>query len=71
MDMDRAYANGAFIAGGDAYPARWAAEALRAQGVTSLNLDLMYGLPLQAVENVVNTVAQVATLRPDRIALFG
>jgi acetyl esterase/lipase len=28
MDMDRAYANGAFIAGGDAYPARWAAQAL-------------------------------------------
>lgn len=27
MDMDRAYANGAFIAGGDAYPARWAADA--------------------------------------------
>jgi oxygen-independent coproporphyrinogen III oxidase len=50
---------------------RWAADALRAQGVTSLNLDLMYGLPLQAVENVVTTVAQVATLRPDRIALFG
>lgn len=50
---------------------RWAAEALRAQGVTSLNLDLMYGLPLQAVENVISTVAQVATLQPDRIALFG
>lgn len=50
---------------------RWAAEALRAQGVTSLNLDLMYGLPLQAVENVITTVAQVATLRPERIALFG
>jgi oxygen-independent coproporphyrinogen III oxidase len=50
---------------------RWAAEALRGQGVTSLNLDLMYGLPLQAVENVITTVAQVATLRPDRIALFG
>jgi oxygen-independent coproporphyrinogen-3 oxidase len=50
---------------------RWAAETLRAQGVTSLNLDLMYGLPLQAVENVITTVAQVATLRPDRIALFG
>jgi hypothetical protein len=27
MDMDRAYANGAFIAGGDAWPARWAAQA--------------------------------------------
>lgn len=27
MDMDLAYANGAFIAGGDAYPARWAGKA--------------------------------------------
>lgn len=50
---------------------RWAAEALRSQGVTSLNLDLMYGLPLQAVENVVTTLGQVTTLRPERIALFG
>lgn len=50
---------------------RWAAEALRGQGVTSLNLDLMYGLPLQAVENVITTLGQVTTLRPERIALFG
>ncbi len=50
---------------------RWAAEALRAQGVTSLNLDLMYGLPLQAVEHVVTTLGQVTTLQPERIALFG
>jgi arylformamidase len=27
MDMDLAYANGAFIAGADAYPARWTARA--------------------------------------------
>jgi acetyl esterase/lipase len=27
MDMDRAYANGAFIPGGDTFPARWAAAA--------------------------------------------
>lgn len=50
---------------------RRAAQALRAQGVASLNLDLMYGLPLQTVENVVTTLGQVTTLRPDRIALFG
>ncbi|MDZ4317898.1 MAG: radical SAM protein, partial [Phenylobacterium sp.] len=50
---------------------RWAAEALRGQGVTSLNLDLMYGLPLQGAEHVVTTVAQIAVLRPERIALFG
>jgi acetyl esterase/lipase len=29
MDMDRAYSNGTFIAGGDSYPARWTAEAAR------------------------------------------
>lgn len=50
---------------------RRAVEALRAQGVASVNLDLMYGLPLQAVENVVTTLGQVTTLRPERIALFG
>ena len=47
------------------------AAMLRACGVTSLNLDLMYGLPLQGVEEVLATLEQVATLRPDRIALFG
>ena len=49
----------------------WAAESLRAEGVTSLNLDLMYGLPLQTVENVVTTLGRVTRLNPDRIALFG
>ncbi|RYF97239.1 MAG: coproporphyrinogen dehydrogenase, partial [Caulobacteraceae bacterium] len=49
----------------------WAVAALREQGVTSINLDLMYGLPLQAIENVVTTLGQVTTRRPDRIALFG
>ena len=50
---------------------RAAAEGLRAQGVTSLNLDLMYGLPLQTTADVVATLEQVTTLRPERIALFG
>lgn len=50
---------------------RWAAGALRDQGVVSLNLDLMYGLPLQTVEHVVTTLGQVTTLKPERIALFG
>ena len=50
---------------------QWAAAALRAQGVTSINLDLMYGLPLQTIEHVVTTLGQVTTLKPERIALFG
>ncbi|MEH6663433.1 MAG: oxygen-independent coproporphyrinogen III oxidase [Brevundimonas sp.] len=50
---------------------RRAVEGLRAQGVTSLNLDLMYGLPLQTEINVVTTLGQITELKPDRIALFG
>lgn len=48
-----------------------AAEGLRAAGVRSLNLDLMYGLPLQGVEEVLATLEQIITLRPERVALFG
>lgn len=44
---------------------------LRQAGVTSLNLDLMYGLPHQTTENVLSTVDKVMTFRPERLALFG
>lgn len=48
-----------------------AARRLRAAGVASLNLDLMYGLPRQRAADVLRTLDQVLTLSPDRIALFG
>ena len=48
-----------------------AAEALRLAGVFSLNLDLMYGLPHQGVDEVLATLDRVTTLRPERLALFG
>ena len=48
-----------------------AAERLRQAGVSALNFDLMYGLPRQRVADVLNTLDQVLTLDPDRIALFG
>ena len=47
------------------------ADALRAAGIPSLNLDLIYGLPGQTVENVIDTVRASLSLQPDRIALFG
>lgn len=50
---------------------RHAAEQLRVAGVGSLNLDIMYGLPRQGVGEVLATLEQIVTLRPDRIALFG
>ena len=46
------------------------ATLLRDVGVKSLNFDLMYGLPRQSVSDVLSTLDQAMTLRPDRIALF-
>lgn len=43
----------------------------RRLGFTSVNIDLMYGLPLQTVERFDDTLARVAEIGPDRIALFG
>lgn len=46
-------------------------ESFRAHGVASTNVDLVYGLPLQTLDSVKKTIAQVITIKPDRIALFG
>src|SRR4029079_5891294 len=46
-------------------------EDCRALGYVSINVDLMYGLPLQTVEGFRHTLDRVEELRPDRIALFG
>ena len=43
----------------------------RALGFESINVDLIYGLPLQTPESFARTVNQVSQLRPDRIALYG
>jgi oxygen-independent coproporphyrinogen-3 oxidase len=44
---------------------------LREEGVRSVNLDLMYGLPHQTVENTLRTLDAILPLQPDRLALFG
>ncbi|MCE2565348.1 oxygen-independent coproporphyrinogen III oxidase [Komagataeibacter sp. FNDCF1] len=46
-------------------------DALRAAGVASVNIDLIYGLPRQDVAGVARTARAVASLRPDRLAVFG
>ena len=48
-----------------------AVHRLRAVGVKSINLDLMYGLPLQTTANTLETLNAILTLAPERIALFG
>ena len=50
---------------------RRVAEWLRHAGIRALNLDLMYGLPFQTVENVISTVSRALELDPERISLFG
>jgi oxygen-independent coproporphyrinogen III oxidase len=44
--------------------------AARRLGFESVNVDLIYGLPLQTPESFDRTLAQVNELRPDRIALY-
>ncbi len=48
-----------------------ATDMLRRAGVTSLNFDLMYGLPGQDLERLLSSVEMAARLGADRIALFG
>ncbi len=42
----------------------------RRLGFESINVDLIYGLPYQTPERFADTVDQILTLAPDRIALF-
>ena len=44
--------------------------AARKLGFESLNVDLIYGLPYQSAESFRNTIDQVLTLAPDRVAMF-
>lgn len=39
-------------------------------GYSSINLDLVYGLPFQHTDSFAHTLAQVVELNPDRISLF-
>ena len=50
---------------------RRSVEQLRAGGVAGINFDLIYGLPYQTVDSLVETVKLSAGMRPDRVALFG
>ncbi|MDF1727086.1 MAG: oxygen-independent coproporphyrinogen III oxidase [Sulfitobacter sp.] len=44
---------------------------LRRAGVTSLNADLVYGLPYQTEARLAASLEKVLALDPDRVALFG
>jgi oxygen-independent coproporphyrinogen III oxidase len=46
-------------------------DAARRLGYSSVNADLIYGLPLQTVDSVRQTMQSMCRLRPDRIAFYG
>lgn len=47
-----------------------ATKNAREIGYTSINYDLIFGLPLQTLESIDETIAKVNELRPDRIAFY-
>lgn len=45
-------------------------QQAREIGYTSINYDLIYGLPFQTEHSISSTIEKVITLRPDRIAFY-
>lgn len=45
-------------------------DLARLIGYTSVNFDLIYGLPLQTIKSVTDTIEKVKRLKPDRIAFY-
>lgn len=50
---------------------RDAADMLRASNITSLNADILFGLPHQDETRIAASVQKLLTLNPDRVALYG
>jgi oxygen-independent coproporphyrinogen-3 oxidase len=48
-----------------------ALELCRSYGIKNINFDLMYGLPHQTQETMINTIENAVLMRPSRIAFFG
>jgi len=45
-------------------------QMARANGYHSVNFDLIYGLPFQSVESMLDTIQKTITLKPERIAFY-
>lgn len=45
-------------------------ESAREIGFDSINYDLIYGLPLQIKQSIIDTIEKVRRLKPDRIAFY-
>jgi oxygen-independent coproporphyrinogen III oxidase len=49
---------------------QWATEQARSKGFSSINFDLIYGLPFQTLKSIENSTQEVLKLKPDRIAFY-
>ncbi len=49
---------------------KYVTEVARDIGFTSVNFDLIYGLPFQTPASIEHTIWQVGKLKPDRIAFY-
>lgn len=45
-------------------------DEAREMGYTSINFDLIYGLPGQSIDGLERTISDVITIKPDRIAFY-
>ena len=45
--------------------------ALRGAGISRINVDLIYGLPLQTLDHIHENVRHTLALNPDRVSVFG
>lgn len=52
------------------HPVKEVVEYLRGKGFRGINLDFIYGLPLQTLESFRHTIEQAIAIRPDRIVTF-
>ncbi len=50
---------------------RDAVDMIRARGITSLNADILFGLPHQTKARMTESVQKLLSLSPDRVALYG
>ena len=48
-----------------------AINMLRAEGIGELNIDLMYGLPHQSIEDARHSAETAASWKPNRVTVFG
>ena len=52
------------------YPIEEMVADIREAGFTGLNIDLIYGLPLQTKESFLKTIKEIVKLKPNRLVTF-